>query len=106
MPSTLINRNVVVNGHRTSVRLEPTMWEALAEIAGREGVTSHEICSGLARRRRESSLTAALRVFILDYFRAAATAEGHRRAGHGQSAGPVYHSGKWRRTTVPSLLRV
>jgi hypothetical protein len=37
-------------------------------------------------RRRESSLTAAVRVFILAYFMAAATEEGHASAGHGSLA--------------------
>ena len=27
--SVLVSRNVRVEGHRTSVRLEPDMWEAL-----------------------------------------------------------------------------
>src|SRR5438046_5825994 len=31
--SSLVIRNIVVGGHRTSVRLEPVMWEALLEIA-------------------------------------------------------------------------
>ena len=30
-----------------------------------------------------NNLTAAMRVFILGYFRSAATPEGHVRAGHG-----------------------
>jgi predicted DNA-binding ribbon-helix-helix protein len=28
--STLISRNITVNGKRTSMRLEPAMWEALS----------------------------------------------------------------------------
>jgi len=84
MTSSLINRNVVVRGHRTSVRLEPTMWEALAEITRREACTVHAICTRLAVSRRESTLTAALRVYIVNYFREAATGEGHRVAGHGR----------------------
>jgi len=35
------------------------------------------------RRRHASSLTAAIRVFIVAYFRAAATEEGHASVGHG-----------------------
>ena len=80
--SSLVNRNIVVSGRRTSVRLEPQMWSALAEIAGFEDKSVHEICSDVDRFRRESSLTAGLRVFILRYFRDAATPEGHARAGH------------------------
>jgi len=35
----LVTRNVMINGRRTSVRLEPAMWEALGDIARREAVT-------------------------------------------------------------------
>jgi predicted DNA-binding ribbon-helix-helix protein len=60
------------------------MWEALEEICGREGWTIHELSSMVDRKRRRSALTAAVRVFALDYFRAATTEAGHARAGHGR----------------------
>lgn len=81
--STLISRNIVVSGRRTSVRLEPAMWDALRAICRREGRSMHEMCTMIDQRRQESALTAAIRVFIMAYFRAAATDEGHARAGHG-----------------------
>ncbi len=83
MDSSLVNRNIVVNGHRTSARLEPAMWDALAEIARREGKTVHDVCTHAARWCYQSTLTAGLRVYILSYFREAATSEGHAMAGHG-----------------------
>ena len=83
MESSLVNRNIVIDGRRTSVRLEPQMWDALAEIARREGRTVHDVCSVASRWHYHSTLTAGLRVFILHYFREAATAEGHTNAGHG-----------------------
>ena len=73
----------MVNGKRTSVRLERAMWDALFEIGQRKRRTVHEICSKVARNRRESSLTASLRVDIMSYFREAATVVGHSKAGHG-----------------------
>jgi predicted DNA-binding ribbon-helix-helix protein len=84
MVSTLICRNVTVSGHRTSVRLESAMWDALHELCRREGKTAHAICSMVNRERHQSSLTAALRDYIMSYFRAAATEDGHLRAGHGR----------------------
>ncbi len=81
--STLINRNVTVAGRRTSMRLEPAMWEALQQLCRREGKTLNELVTEIDRQRSESSLTAAIRVYLLSYFRAAATDEGHRLAGHG-----------------------
>ncbi len=91
-PSTLINRNVFVGVRRTSLRLEPAMWDAMAEICRREEITVHDLCELIDERRRASSLTAAIRAFIVTYFRAAATEEGHASTGHGTldwiAAGP------------------
>ena len=82
-PSTLINRNVTVKGRRTSVRLEQPMWDALEEICRRERKVLNQLVSEIDHNRLESSLTAAIRVTIMLYFRTAATERGHVRAGHG-----------------------
>lgn len=79
----LVSRNVTVNGRRTSLRLEPSMWDALAEIASREDRPVGAVVSEIDRRPRGVGLTAAVRAFLLGYFRAAATEEGHARVGHG-----------------------
>ena len=79
-------RNVTVSGRRTSIRLEPDMWDGVAEICQREGRTINEICSMVEKFRRHSSFTAHLRVFIMNYYRAAVTEEGHADAGHGHYA--------------------
>ena len=67
----LKSRNVVVQGRRTSVRLEPAMWEALKDIAAAERSTINEIVSAIADCRTSAgSLTSAIRVFVMAYFRA------------------------------------
>ncbi len=82
--TTLISRNVTVMGRRTSIRLEPEMWLALKEIATREQCRIHDICTLVGVRKKSgTSLTAAMRVFLMLYFRAAATDDGHSKAGHG-----------------------
>lgn len=82
--SLLMSRNITVDGHRTSIRLEAQMWQALKEVADRECCTIHEICSLISARRKAGlSLTAAIRIFLMLYFKAAATEEGHTKAGHG-----------------------
>lgn len=74
--STLVIRNIVVAGRRTSVRLEPTMWEALREIARRREMSLHALVTEIDRGRTASSLTAAIRVYIVDFYRAAAASLG------------------------------
>lgn len=82
--STLVSRNICICGRRTSVRLEPDMWGALREIATREKCRVHDVCTLVHLRKNGStSLTAAIRVFIMLYYKAAVTEEGHVRAGHG-----------------------
>jgi predicted DNA-binding ribbon-helix-helix protein len=81
--STLVNRNVTIGGRRTSLRLEQAMWDAVAEICRREELSVGQLCQRVDERRRESTLTAALRVYVLSYFKAAATEQGHAAAGHG-----------------------
>ncbi|MBP2300457.1 ribbon-helix-helix domain-containing protein [Azospirillum picis] len=92
----LKSQNIMIGGHRTSMRLEPTMWDALEEIGRREGFTVNRLCTQIkerieeqARRRgmmpdeTDVTLTSAVRVFIASYFRRACTEDGHLRAGHG-----------------------
>lgn len=82
--SSLISRNVTIGSHRTSIRLEPDMWNGLREICRREHVTMHDIATIVSERKSDNtSLTAAIRVFVMAYFRMAATEEGHNHAGHG-----------------------
>lgn len=82
--TVLLSRNVTVAGRRTSIRLEQQMWVALKEVALRENCTVHDLCSLIGSRRRAGlSLTAAIRIFLMLYFKAAATEEGHTKAGHG-----------------------
>lgn len=72
----LVARNVTVNGHRTSLRLEPDLWKALEEICELERVSIHSICSLVDKRRNGLSRTSTVRVFSLTYFRAAARNSG------------------------------
>jgi len=82
--STLKLKNITVLGRRTSVRLEPEMWRALKNISQRERCSIHDLCSLISLRKNEdTSLTASIRVFLMLYFRAASTEQGHVQAGHG-----------------------
>src|ERR1700688_3779685 len=71
-PSSLTIRNVVVAGHRTSVRLEPLIWEALRDVARRREMGLNDLVTEIDRHRAAPSLTAAIRVYIVDFYRNAA----------------------------------
>jgi predicted DNA-binding ribbon-helix-helix protein len=84
--SSLVIRNIVVAGHRTSVRLEPVMWEALLEIARLQQTNINQLVTEIDRQREASSLTAAIRVYIVDFYRSAAAHAG--RAANLEPARP------------------
>ena len=74
-------RNVVVGGHRTSVRLEPVMWDALQDIARARGLRLNDLVTEIGEQRRAASLTAAIRVYIVDFYRNAAARRTRRARG-------------------------
>ncbi|GAA4259009.1 hypothetical protein GCM10022293_60100 [Azospirillum formosense] len=56
------------------MRLEAAFWDGLEEIAQREGLTVGELCNRLGERVEAvdaSNLSSAVRVYVLEYFRAA-----------------------------------
>lgn len=69
----LVSKNVRIHERRTSVRLEPEMWHALREVAEIEGCSIHDLCGAVHDLKEPgASFTAALRVFLMEYYRTAA----------------------------------
>ena len=98
--SSLVSRNITIFGRRTSIRLEPEMWTALNDIADREKCSVHDICSLVyVRKSSLTSLTAAIRVFLMLYYKAAATDIGHKQAGHGD------FSNMKKRARIPAIYK-
>ena len=72
--------------------LEGPMWDALEDVGRREKITVSALCTWIERiKGEESSLTSAIRVFLLEYALAAATDDGHSAAGHGRLAQEIKH---------------
>ncbi|MBC8239333.1 MAG: ribbon-helix-helix domain-containing protein [Alphaproteobacteria bacterium] len=74
-------RNIRIGNRRTSIKLEPEMWDALAEICARTEKNLNEICTEVHTASGVNdpddipggaNFTSELRVFILDFYRAAA----------------------------------
>lgn len=82
MKTSLVTRNVRIEGRRTSVRLEPPLWRSLEMIAAREETDVNALCTEVEKRRGpEGGFTSALRVFIVDYLRALAFPDAARSVG-------------------------
>ncbi|MBR5130363.1 MAG: ribbon-helix-helix domain-containing protein [Alphaproteobacteria bacterium] len=65
----LVCKNVIVNGRRTSMRLDRETWTSLHDICARERINIHELCSKIDSVRGKSGLSSATRLFVLTYFR-------------------------------------
>jgi predicted DNA-binding ribbon-helix-helix protein len=50
------------------MRLEPLMWDALASVAVRESQSIHSLATEIDRRRGNTAMTSAVRVFVLAYY--------------------------------------
>jgi predicted DNA-binding ribbon-helix-helix protein len=87
--SRLINRNVIAQSGRTSMRLEPELWEALQEICLLETITLSDLVQRIERENHPGGRTSAIRVHVVTYFRNIA------RASVGASA--PSKPARWRR---------
>jgi predicted DNA-binding ribbon-helix-helix protein len=68
-------RSVMIEGHATSVSLEPAFWDALSEIARARRLAVNQLIAEIDRGR-SGNLSSAIRVFVLRDTQAG-------RAGHG-----------------------
>ena len=71
MESTVVKRSVVVAGHKTSVSLEDAFWEGLKKIAEEKRKTLSDLVGSIDTNRKHGNLSSALRLFVLDHYKAA-----------------------------------
>lgn len=83
--SRLINRNVTALHGRTSMRLEPEIWNALEEICARESITLANLVRRIERDGHPGGRTSAVRVHVVNYFRNAALARSHGDIGQSRA---------------------
>ncbi|MCA8929449.1 MAG: ribbon-helix-helix domain-containing protein [Alphaproteobacteria bacterium] len=101
----LAMRSVTINGRRTTMRLEPSMWNALRRIAEEHRLTVNQLCSKIDNSRGEMSMTAAVRSYIVSYLQQMPTTGGP--SGEAQSIdsileqlGPAYAKGELLRVRI------
>ena len=72
--SVVEKRSVTIRGHRTSYSLEKPFYDDLLAIAARRGMTLAALVAEVdAQRPREANLSSALRLFVLDQAKRAAS---------------------------------
>jgi predicted DNA-binding ribbon-helix-helix protein len=70
MKSPVVKRSVVIAGHKTSVSLEDAFWKGLKKIAMDRDLTLSEMVAAIDSGRTQGNLSSALRLFVLDQYRA------------------------------------
>jgi predicted DNA-binding ribbon-helix-helix protein len=67
-------RSVVVQEHKTSISLEDEFWDGLKEIASLRETGLSELVNAIDAEHRQTNLSSAIRLFVLDHYRSAAAA--------------------------------
>jgi predicted DNA-binding ribbon-helix-helix protein len=71
----VVERSIVIAGHKTSVSLEDAFWKGLKEIAGGRDMTLSELVATIDSECSHGNLAAAIRLFVLDHYRRINSAE-------------------------------
>jgi predicted DNA-binding ribbon-helix-helix protein len=66
--SAVAKRSIVIDGYKTSASLEYAFWTALKEIAHSQGVTVSKLVTAIDTTCKQSHLSSAIRVFVLEHF--------------------------------------
>ena len=62
--------SLTLNGHRTSVSLEPQFWDAFREIARKKDRPINALAAEIDRNRGlDTGLATSIRLYVLEYFR-------------------------------------
>jgi predicted DNA-binding ribbon-helix-helix protein len=79
MKSPVVKRSIVIAGHKTSVSLEDAFWRGLKEIATGRDLTLSEMVAVIDSGRAQGNLSSAIRLFVLDHYRAQISTGAERR---------------------------
>ncbi len=61
--------SLTLNGHRTSVSLEPAFWQAFRDIAALQGVPVNALAAQIdAGRAADVGLASEIRLFVLRHY--------------------------------------
>jgi predicted DNA-binding ribbon-helix-helix protein len=88
MKSPVVKRSIVIAGHKTSVSLEDAFWKGLKEIANGREMTLSDMVATIDTDRRHGNLSSAIRLFVLDYYRAQVGDERRAREAGGTRGRP------------------
>ncbi len=63
-------RSLIISGHKTSIAMEPEFWLGLENMAYAQNIKLVDLIAKIDRERENKNLTSALRVTVLNFYRA------------------------------------
>jgi predicted DNA-binding ribbon-helix-helix protein len=79
MKSAVLKRSLVISGHKTSVTVEDAFWDGLREICQERHITISGLVAVIDAERQHDNLSSAIRLFVLDFYRAKLSEAGGRK---------------------------
>ena len=70
-----IRKNISIDDRRTTIVLEPPVWDGLLDICRWEGLSLDALCETIVSRRKTASMSSMLRTTLLEYYRVMADAQ-------------------------------
>ena len=65
----LLCKNVIVNGRRTSMRLEKEVWNALSESCKEQNISLNTLCLQIEETKDKRGLSSAMRIYAFNHYR-------------------------------------
>jgi predicted DNA-binding ribbon-helix-helix protein len=69
MKSVVVKRTVIVAGQKSSVSIEQEFWRGLKEIAAWRDMSLADLIASIPTEQDETDLSAAIRLFVLNFYR-------------------------------------
>ena len=66
----MMHANVHIGEFRTSISLDPIVWEAVCDIAAYQGKTETQLIAEITRLRGALGLSVAIRRYVVEFYRA------------------------------------
>ena len=89
MKSRIVKRSITVHRHKSSVSLEDTFWSGLREIARAQGCSVPNLIAEIDKGRQVGNLSSAIRIFVLEHFRAKASGQAESGRAASSEGSPV-----------------
>jgi predicted DNA-binding ribbon-helix-helix protein len=89
--SAIVRRYVNISGRNVSVSIEDPFWNALKEIADIRNTRRAILVSTIKNKRRHGSLSSALRLFVLHYYRSLSRKRTTRTAAAESQSRTTFH---------------